>query len=100
MTQPHHAALLWALTAIDHSDFTDQERQHLATAQQRLAANETPTPDEFLVLADVALVAGTLMVADYAGATLHELPGQAPTVAELEAAQTYCEAQRRALVAV
>lgn len=100
MIEAQRQALLWAICATPTDDFSEQERVLLTSAQQRLNKQQSPTPAEYRVLADVALCAGTLMVAGFAGLAVDDLAAAPPTLADLEAAQAYCEARDHTLAAV
>lgn len=95
-------ALLWAARAIVVSDFTPEEQVHLASAAAKLEAQQTDTLniDEYRVLGDAALCAGTLLTASFAGIDCGTLPDPAPEIVDIDAAQAFCDAHGRQEAAI
>lgn len=102
MNERQIAALLWATRAIHLSDFNQDEQGQLASAARKLEAGQagTLTPSEHRTLGDAALCAGTLLTASFAGINSGALPQPAPNMADLDAAQAYCDEHGRREVAL
>lgn len=97
------SALLWAIRLTSTTaDFTPQEQMALAHAERKLSEGQTErlSPEEYRLLGDAALYAGTLLMASFTGIPTQDVAAPVPSMTDLEEAQAYCDERGPREVAV